>query len=87
MWVAAQEWISFCLVIDGTTMKYYRNGILTDNTTSSATLLADGSLGDLTIGTYGGGFLFNGQVDDIAIYNRALTAAEVLQVYKQNITQ
>ena len=85
--IVAQEWISFCLVIDGTTMKYYRNGILTDNTTSSATLLADGSLGDLTIGTYGGGFLFNGQVDDIAIYNRALTAAEVLQVYKQNITQ
>jgi len=85
--IVAQEWISFCLVIDGTTMKYYRNGILTDNTTGSATLLADGSLGDLTIGTYGGGFFFNGQVDDIAIYNRALTAAEALQLYKQNITQ
>jgi len=83
--IVAQEWISFCLVIDGTTMKYYRNGVLTDNTTGSATVLADGSLGDLTIGK--GGHFFNGQMDDIAIYNRALTAAEVLQVYKQNITQ
>jgi hypothetical protein len=85
--IAAQEWIFFTMVIDGTNFKYYHNGVLVNNLTGSNTLLADGSLGDLRIGTYGGGFRFNGWIDDIAIYNRALSTTEVRQLYNQNITQ
>jgi hypothetical protein len=85
--IAAQEWIFFTMVIDGTNFKYYHNGVLVNNLTGSNTLLADGSLGDLRVGTYGGGFKFNGWIDDIAIYNRALSTTEVRQLYNQNITQ
>jgi Concanavalin A-like lectin/glucanases superfamily len=85
--VAAQEWIFFCMVIDGTNFKYYHNGVLVNDLTQPATLLDNGSLGNLNLGTYGGGFLFNGWIDDVAIYNRALSATEVQQVLNQNISQ
>jgi hypothetical protein len=87
--ITAQNWVFFSLVIDGNTMKFYHNGLLTYEVTY-ANIVLDGSstLGELVIGAMGGdnqnyGFFFKGKIDDIAIYNRALSSSEVVQLYKQ----
>lgn len=50
--------------------------------------LTASTLGNFLIGAgESGGFLFNGLIDDVAIYNHALTAQEVQQLYNQNISQ
>jgi hypothetical protein len=36
---------------------------------------------DLLLGVWGSGYNFNGQIDDIAIYNRALTQTEITPLY------
>ena len=53
----------------------------TDSTTLTSPLApgtADFSIGDRAAG----GYYFKGAIDDVRIYNRALTAAEVLKVYR-----
>lgn len=85
--ITEQEWVFFCFVIDGTSYQYYHNGVLTHTYNTTHTILDNGSLGDLNIGAYGGGFKFNGWIDDIAIYNRALPQAEVTQLYRQTISK
>jgi hypothetical protein len=49
-------------------------------------ILNDGTLGNLVIGAYNGGFVFDGKIDDITIYNRALSAEEVMQLYEQTVS-
>jgi len=85
--ISENEWIFFCFVIDGTSYKYYHNAVLTNTFNTSSTIITDGSLGDLHIGAYGSGFTFNGRLDDIAIYNRVLTDAEITQLYRQTISK
>jgi hypothetical protein len=50
---------------------------------TSKTMTTNATAGTVTIGrnTYGGVEYFPGQLDDIRIYNRALTAGEVRQLY------
>jgi hypothetical protein len=81
------EWIHVALTIDDKTWKFYQNGSLTHSNTGSNVVLDDGTVGPLTIGSYGGGFFFDGKIDDITIYNRALSAAEVQQLVDQNVTK
>lgn len=77
-------WVFVAMVIDGTSYTLYKNGQVVSHINGTA---ATDSRGDLTIGSYGGGFLFSGMIDDITIYNRALPAAEITQLYQQNITK
>lgn len=81
------EWIFFALIIDDTEWKFYQNGVLTDEGNGAVTLLQDGSLGDFVLGNYGGGFDFNGRIDDVAVYDRPLTDEEITQLFEQNISK
>jgi hypothetical protein len=80
-------WVFIALTIDDKTWNFYQDGESIIGTTGSNALLDDGSKGDLVIGRYGGGFYFDGMVDDITIYNRALSATEVQQLYEQTVTK
>ena len=86
--VNTSEWIHIALVIDGKDWRFYHNNVLINNQTSSSfDILDDGSKGNLTIGSYGGGFLFDGNIDDVIIYNRALSTQEIQQIYEQTVTK
>ena len=85
-------WSFITVVRTGINYKLYINGILnsTDNTPSGLT--QDYSLnfqnlvlgaGQQATGTLKGGF-FNGIIDDIGFWNRALTTNEITQLYNQN---
>ncbi|GHN00604.1 hypothetical protein WSM22_20930 [Cytophagales bacterium WSM2-2] len=85
-------WVFLAMVVDGATMKVYQNNALklTKNSNGGVAMLPDGAQGNLVLGVYGqtsSGFNYNGFMDDMTIYNRALTAAEVTQLYQQTVTK
>jgi len=62
------------LTYDGTTAKLYGDGVLLTSAAESWNLVHSGCV----IGEHvGGGSLWNGLVDDVRIYNRALSATEI----------
>jgi len=72
------SWINVCVVKNGTSLSYYRNGVLIASTTSSTTknsaLFFVG--GDNLAGEYGAFSVAVAQV-----YGRALSPSEILQNY------
>lgn len=73
------KWIHYMCVYDGSTLKIYRNGSLLRS--GSVTGSITHTTNQLYIGSYDGGTRFTGKVDDVRIYNRALSAQEVQQLY------
>jgi len=72
------EWQYVVLLSDGTQHKFYLNGELMD----SGSKVLDLRSGTLIMGRYIlGGFEFNGLLDEIQVFNRALTAVEILAEY------
>jgi hypothetical protein len=72
------RWVHYVITYDGTTAKAYANGQQLhsyDVTLSGATQVG--------IGAYnkGSGFFFSGSIDEVRIYNRALSPDEVKQLY------
>ncbi|HKC49220.1 MAG TPA: LamG-like jellyroll fold domain-containing protein, partial [Myxococcota bacterium] len=76
--LAASQWTHLASTYDGTTLRLYANGTLVASLPRTGTLEVNGS--PLRIGgdTYPGEF-FPGLIDNLRIYNRALTAAEIQQ--------
>jgi len=74
------KWEHWVFSGDGSGLKLYRNGIL-DNSNSTA-YTAGASSGILGIGGIAGGFFANKvKMDDVRIYNRALSATEIKNLY------
>ncbi|MEK7389375.1 MAG: LamG-like jellyroll fold domain-containing protein, partial [Elusimicrobiota bacterium] len=64
---------------DGAALRLYRNGVLASSAAATGTPLV--STGTLQLGASRFGESFNGKLDDARMYNRALSAAEVLAVF------
>lgn len=81
-------WVHLCGVYDGATYSIYRNGALAASTTDTAVPLANADA-IWAIGARapqaGGGvdYMLQGQIDDVRIYGRALTADEVEALYRR----
>ena len=70
------SWTHVATTYDGATLRFYVNGIQTGS--SAATGAIDTSSGVLRIGGNSiFGEYFNGLIDEVRIYNRALTAAQI----------
>jgi len=71
------QWNHLAATWDGTTLKQYLNGVLVDSVPFSGPLANTNSR--LTIGINSGVWstAFTGRLDDVQIYNHALSAAEV----------
>ncbi len=78
--ISGNAWYHVAVTWDGATVKHYTNGVQT----ASAALSSLKNVGSKTIiGTRlaGGPILtFNGLIDEVRIYNRALTTAEIVQL-------
>jgi phosphodiesterase/alkaline phosphatase D-like protein len=71
-------------VYTGTSIKYYKNGVLTGTTNETATAIT--GAGPFYVGTYngaGGGISIGGLMDEFRMYNRALSDAEVGSTWNQ----
>ncbi len=77
------KWIHWCFSSNGTNLKIYFNGseVFSDLISSKLTLpLTDGT-SPLYIGRYSSGAYFNGLIDDVKIYNNALSSSQIKQNY------
>jgi uncharacterized protein (TIGR02145 family) len=81
-------WINLIATYDGVIMKLYHNGFLSGSFTPSPGLIDNCSGGTLNFGRYWDTRnFFNGKIDDIGIWNRALTQQEITNLYNsQNQT-
>jgi hypothetical protein len=80
-------WVNFTFTLSGQNAKWYKDGVEVFAVNVHRPLTA-ASLGDFVIGrSIEDGSQFNGLIDDVAIYNRALSAVEIQQLYNQNISQ
>lgn len=75
------QWNHVAVVVEGTTDKVYINGVLSSSKTQSENALAN--FGGLILGAaYSGTYLFlDGELDEVSIYNRALSAAEIQAIF------
>ncbi|GIH29558.1 hypothetical protein Aph01nite_78680 [Acrocarpospora phusangensis] len=72
------EWTHLAATFNGTTISMYVNGTLVDtNTSGSAYTIQNGSGGLYIGGTPHWGAYFDGLVDEVRIYNRALTQPQI----------
>ena len=65
-----------------TTLKLYKNGQLVS---ANYAVAAPGTSTYNYIGSFGGGNLFNGTIDEPRIYNRALSSSEIQELYLLNL--
>ncbi|HZM41677.1 MAG TPA: PQQ-dependent sugar dehydrogenase, partial [Acidimicrobiales bacterium] len=74
--LAVNTWTHLATTYDGTTLRFYVNGTQVSSTARTGAIAADN--GPLTIGgdpLYGQHF--SGRIDDVRVYNRALTATQL----------
>lgn len=79
--LATNQWQFFACTFDGTTMKIYRNDTLIAQLNPPNNIIDNCVGGKLYIGSYKLDGFFNGKLDDLRIYNRALSQTEVTALY------
>ena len=78
--LSQNTWYNITKVFDGNVFSLYLNGTLTCSISALGT-----SPGAITIGQYGGGgYGFNGYIDEVRMYNKALTSNQVNSLYTSN---
>src|SRR5262249_48260304 len=74
-------WTHLAVTYNGSTLTFYRNGVAGATSTVSGTLSP--TTGTLQIGGSQFGEYFKGLIDEVRIYNRALTETEIQATYQQ----
>jgi hypothetical protein len=79
-------WYNIVYTNDGTTGKFYKDGLLISSIPSNGnpTLAGNAAFGRMN---HGGFDAFNGKLDDIGVWNRALTQQEITNIYNSSLPQ
>jgi hypothetical protein len=84
-WIAAGNWYHILATFDGTENRIYINGglaAMSFNSLATATNTQPVTIGQVSQDYLcGSAFPYNGLIDDVRIYNRALTNSDVRQLY------
>jgi hypothetical protein len=83
--LSANNWTHVALTYDGTNVRMYINGTLSGSAVSATGSIASGSL-PLWIGGNNNGEYFQGQIDEVRVYSRALSATEIGTIKETAIT-
>ena len=84
--VTSGTWTHYCGTFKGATfIKLYKNGVLnSQNVSGTIVSTVDTTTEPLLLGKWGNGSYFQGQIDEVQIYNYALTDAQIKTLYNQN---
>ena len=80
--LAINSWSHLAVSYDGAFLTLYRNGVAISTVASSETMSR--STGTLQIGASQFGEFFQGMVDEVRVYNRALALSEIQTIYQQD---
>ena len=78
------QWTHLAFTYDGTAMNLYVNGALMSTQAANGNLLADSpefAIGGRSFDCCGRHFYFTGQIDEVEVFNRALSAAEIQAIF------
>lgn len=80
------QWTHIVITCNGSTLSLYKDGVLSGSSTYTGPIIYNGTQ-SLCLGTYvnGGNYVryWNGKMDDIKIYNRAVSDVEVIYLYSE----
>lgn len=79
--VSDNQWHHLSMKVDGTGIYWYVDGVFDGSDTSYTGTMGNIGSGSGTIGYRSGYGFFSGPLDDFRIYNRALSQAEITQLY------
>ena len=86
------QWLHCVITVGNTLAQLYINGVLCQQSTYENADFSNANNQDMTIGVMNAGswYPFNGKIDDVILYNRALSSQEVAMLYnfvEENVTQ
>jgi hypothetical protein len=74
----SSSWINFATTFDGVTLRHYINATSAGSKASAVSTIGS-TTQPLRIGGDGAGYAFNGNIAQVAVYNRELSASEISQ--------
>jgi len=80
------SWNFISVTQNGTAATFYVNGNKTSTTTMPSINMSYGSSNSNFLGSYGGGRYLNGKIGNAQIYNRALSATEIENLYNADVS-
>jgi len=84
--IPLNQWTHLAASFDGTTKRLYVNGVLVASKKGLSDLVYEPAAAPVTIGARGASNTpFTGRVDEVAIYNRALTGNEIVDIFNADI--
>ena len=87
--VSINVWYNFVVTLSTSSISLYQNGVIQNTTADVNTLLTDNTVILLAAGYYANNItdFINGKISSVFIYNRELSATEVLQNYNATKTR
>ena len=80
--LSSNTWYHAAFMVNGSTVTLYLNGVAHTLTSSGTTVIS--SVSNIIFGSHGYTPYFNGSIDQVRIFNKALTPSEVTQLYNEN---
>jgi len=80
--INSNEWTHLAVTYTNSTLKFYVNGLLTDTISKTYTMGSNNKAYSISTSAQA----FDGKLDDVRYYNRALSDSEIGQVYGEQIT-
>lgn len=81
------QWYNFIGTFDGSTSRFYINGTLIGSASKTSAIRYNESRGPIIGKYFSPGDYFKGLIDDVRLYNRALSASEIMQLYRTGLTK
>jgi RHS repeat-associated protein len=79
--INSNQWTHLAVTYTNSTVKFYVNGQLTDTTSKTYTMGSNNKAYSLSTATQA----FDGKLDDVRYYNRALADSEIAEVYGEQV--
>lgn len=85
--IVPQTWQHFAMVYNGTTLKLYVDSTLVGSTSAAGTITNTAiqfTIGKSLLGSFN--FVYNGRADEVTLWNKALTLAEIKNMMQNELT-
>jgi len=80
--LTAGSWIHVAVVVSGSSASFYRDGSFSS---TGSGISVNSNTANLTIGEILGGSFLNGKVDEVSVFDSALSASDITSIYNSGV--